>query len=59
MSVKKLIVAAALLTAAATAQAGWVSEIPESATVTLVFISLAFVAFALRPKKPEPVTTDS
>jgi phosphate/sulfate permease len=56
MSVKKLIVAAALLSAAATAQAGWVSEIPESATVTLVFISLGIVAFALRPKKPAPVT---
>jgi len=55
MLVKKLIVAGALLSAAATAQAGWVAAIPESATVTLVFIALGVVAFALRSKKkPAP-----
>jgi hypothetical protein len=51
MTVKKLIVAVALLSAAATAQAGWIAVLPESATVTLVFIALGIVAFALRPKK--------
>jgi hypothetical protein len=52
MSFKKLIVAVALLSAAASAQAGWVSALPESATVTLVFVALAVVGIALRPKRP-------
>jgi hypothetical protein len=58
MTVKQLIVAAALLSAAATAQAGWISVIPEPASVTLVFIALAIVGFALRPKK-RPASTES
>ena len=55
MSLKKIIVAVGLLSAAASAQAGWVSALPESATVTLVFIGLALVGFVLRPKRPAPV----
>jgi phosphate/sulfate permease len=55
MSVKKLIVAVALLSAAATAQAGWVAELPESATVALVFAALGVICLAVRPKRPEPV----
>ncbi len=52
MSVRNLIVAGALLSAAATAQAGWVAVLPESMTVALLFVALAVVAFALRPKQP-------
>jgi uncharacterized membrane protein YoaK (UPF0700 family) len=55
MSVKKLIVAVALLCAAATAQAGWVAVLPESATVALIFAALGVICLAVRPKRPEPV----
>jgi hypothetical protein len=48
-----LLVAVALLSVAASARAGWVSAIPESATVTLVFISLALIAFGLRGKRTD------
>jgi hypothetical protein len=53
MSVRKLIIAVALLSVAATAKAGWVDVIPESATVTLVFIGMATIAFAIRRKRVE------
>jgi hypothetical protein len=53
MSPKKLLVAVALLSVAASAQAGWVASIPESATVTLVFASLALIGFGLRGKRAD------
>jgi len=61
MSPKKLLVAVALLSVAASAQAGWVVSIPEPATVTLVFISLALIGFGLRGKNADarPPQTES
>ena len=51
MSARKLIAAVALMSVAATAQAGFASVLSESATVTLVFIALATVAFVLTKKR--------
>ncbi len=59
MSLRKPIVAVTLLSAAATAQAGWVAVIPESATVTLLFVALAVVGFALRPERPAEAVVES
>ena len=55
MSLKKMLVAVALLSFAASAQAGWIPAIPESATVTLVFASLALIAFAFRREQRDDV----
>ena len=57
MSVKKVIVAIVLLSVAATAQVGFAHAMPESASVTLVFIALAVIAFTLRPARPAPLVT--
>ncbi len=53
MSPKKLFGAVALLSVAASAQAGWVASIPEPASVTLVFVSLALIGFGLRGKRAD------
>ena len=58
MSFHHLIAAVALLSAAATAHAGLVSAIPESATVTLVFIALATVGLAAGRKRRKPADVD-
>ena len=55
MSARKTLVAVALLTVAATARAGWSDALPEPAMVTLLFIALAVIAFAIRPKAKAPV----
>lgn len=51
MLTRKLIVAGALLTGTASAEAGWFAELPESASVALVFIALAIAAFAILPRR--------
>ena len=56
MSARKLIVAIALMSVAATAHAGFVSALSEPATVTLVFIALATIALVCtRKKKPAAI----
>lgn len=57
MSARKLIVAVSLMSVAATAQAGFASVLSESATVTLVFIALATIAFVVTHKK-KPASLD-
>ncbi len=57
MSVRKLIVAAALLSAAATARAGLTEALPESATVTLLFIAFAVIAVVIR--RPPAASPDA
>ncbi len=54
MITRKLIVAGALLTGTASAEAGWFAELPESASVALVFIALAVAGLAMRPRRPPP-----
>ncbi len=54
MITRKLIVAVALLTGTASAEAGWFAELPESASVALVFIALAVLAVAIRPRRAAP-----
>jgi len=55
MSARKLIVAAALMSVAATAHAEFVSALSESTTVTLVFIGLATIGLVVsRKKKSQP-----
>ena len=55
----KLIVATALSSVAATAQAGFLSVLPEPATVTLIFVGLAAVGLAVFRKRPGPVEESS
>ena len=50
----KLIVATALSSIAATAHAGFLSVLPEPATVTLIFVALAAVGLAVFRKRPAP-----
>ena len=59
MSIRNLIVGIALLSVAATAQAGWIAVLPESATVTLIFVALAVIAFSLRRASGESTTPAS
>ena len=58
MSARKLIVAVALTSVAATAHAGFVSALSEPATVTLVFVALATIAFVCTRKK-KPASLDA
>ena len=55
MPARKTLVAIALLSVAATAHAGWTDVLAEPATVTLLFVALAVIAFAIRPKAKAPV----
>ena len=55
MSARNLVVAAALMSVAAAAHAGYISAISESTTVTLVFIALATIGLVSTRKKPAPV----
>ncbi len=60
MSFRNLIAAVALLSAAATASAAYTSSIPESASVTMVFIALATVSLAAHRKTPRtPASRDA
>ncbi|MEO8935855.1 MAG: hypothetical protein ABI277_09575 [Burkholderiaceae bacterium] len=54
MPYKKLIVAAALLSVAATAQAGFAAVLPEPATVTLVFVFMAAIGLVVGRKRSKP-----
>ncbi len=58
MSFRHLIVAVALLSAAAAAHAGLVHDLPESATVSLVFIALATIGLAITHKRRAPVEAE-
>ena len=58
MSFRQVIVAIALLSAAAAAHAGLVHDLPEAATVSLVFIALATVGLAVAHKRRTPVEAD-
>lgn len=55
MPYKKLVVAAALLSVAAAAQAGFAAILPEPATVTLIFICMAAIGLVVARKRPKPV----
>ncbi len=55
MPYKKLIVAVALLSVAAAAQAGFSAVLPEPATVTLIFVLMAAIGLAVARKRRKPV----
>ena len=59
MSITKLVAGIALLSVAATAQAGWINVLPESTSVTLIFVALAVIAFAVRRTPVPPVESPS
>lgn len=59
MSFRHLIVAIALFSAAAAAHAGLVHDLPESATVSLVFVALATVGLAMTHKRRVATETDN
>lgn len=54
----RVVVTIALLSAAAAAHAGLVHQLPESATVSLVFIALAAVGLAVAHKRRTPAEAD-
>lgn len=58
MSFRHLIVAIALFSAAAAAHAGLVHNLPEPATVSLIFIALATIGLVLTRKRRVPVETE-
>ena len=58
MSFRHVIVAIALLSAAAAAHAGLVHDLPESATVSLVFVALATIGLAITHKRTKPAEAD-
>ena len=55
MSSSKLIVAVSMLSVAATAHAGFLAILPESATVSLVFAGLAAIGLVVFRKRESPI----